>query len=121
MPPPSVRPATPVCDTVPAVHARPTAWAASSSSPSRAPPFTRAIRALGVDRDTPRIRERSMITPSSQVEWPGRLWPPLRTAMARSSSRANRSAATTSSALVGRRISAGRRSIMPFQTAREAS
>ena len=106
MPPPSVRPAMPVCETVPAVHARPTAWAASSSSARRAPPLQRATRRSG-STVTPRIRARSMITPSSQVECPGRLWPPLRTAIGRSSSRANRSAAATSSALVGRRIRRG--------------
>ena len=120
MPPPRVRPATPVCETVPAVHARPAAWAASSSSARRAPPFTRAIRRSGSTL-TPRIPARSITMPSSQVEWPGRLWPPLRTAIARSSSRANRRAATTSAAFVGRTISAGRRSIIPFHTARDAS
>ena len=59
--------------------------------------------------------------PSSQVEKPGMLWPPHRTATISSCSRAKRSAATTSSLPVGRTISAGRRSIMLFQTARAAS
>ena len=59
--------------------------------------------------------------PSSQVEKPGMLCPPHRTATMSSCSRAKRRAATTSSVPVGRTISAGRRSIMLFQTARAAS
>ena len=58
----------------------------------------------------PRIRDRSITMPSSQVERPGMLWPPHRTATSRSSSRANRRAVTTSSTCAGRTISAGRRS-----------
>ena len=69
----------------------------------------------------PRIRDRSITMPSSQVERPGMLWPPHRTAISRSSSRANRRAVTTSPTWVGRTISAGCRSTSPFQTTRAAS
>jgi hypothetical protein len=62
-----------------------------------------------------------MTIPSSHVESPGMLWPPPRTATTRFRSRAKRRAATTSSVLAGRTISAGRRSIMPFHTTRAES
>ena len=60
--------------------------------------------------ETPRIRDRSMTMPSSQVEKPVMLWPPPRTAILRSASRAYRTAAATSSTLSGRTTSLGRRS-----------
>ena len=106
MPPPSVRPATPVWETTPTGQTSPTACASRSSSPRSAPPFTQAVRSAASTR-TPFIRDRSMTIPSSQVERPGMLWPPLRTAIGSSSSRAKRTAATTSSALVGRTTSSG--------------
>ena len=46
MPPPRVSPPTPVCETLPAVVARPCGWAARSSAPSSAPPCTYARRGL---------------------------------------------------------------------------
>ena len=39
IPPPSVRPPTPVCETLPAVVASPYCWVAASRAPSNAPPF----------------------------------------------------------------------------------
>ena len=60
----------------------------------------------------------SMRIPSSQVDNPGKLWPPPRTAIVSPSARAARTAARTSALLVHRAISAGRRSIEPFQTRR---
>jgi hypothetical protein len=61
IPPPSVRPPTPVCDTLPAVVARPYRCAALSSAPSSAPPCTQARRRTGSTR-TPPIGLRSIIT-----------------------------------------------------------
>jgi hypothetical protein len=59
--------------------------------------------------------------PSSHVESPGMLWPPPRTAKTRSRSRAKGTAAATSRTFVGRTMSTGRRSIIPFHAARAAS
>jgi hypothetical protein len=64
---------------------------------------------------------RSIMKPPSQTEWPGRLWPPPRTATSRSCSAANVTAPITSAALAQRAISAGRRSKAPFQIRRAAS
>ena len=106
IPPPSVRPATPVCEMTPTGQTSPTACASRSSSPRSAPPFAAAVRAPA-STVTPFIRERSITIPSSQVEKPGMLCPPLRTATGSSSSRANRTASTTSSAPVAYATSAG--------------
>ena len=54
--------------------------------------------------------------PPSHVHRPGKLWPPLRTAEGGARSRANRTAAMTSATPVQRAMSAGRRSIEPFQS-----
>ena len=51
MPPPSVRPATPVCVTIPPVVARPNAWVSRSSSPQSTPAWTLAVRAVRIDAD----------------------------------------------------------------------
>ena len=60
---------------------------------------------------TPRIRDMSMTSPPSVVEWPELLWAPDRIAISRSRSRPNRIAAATAAASVGRAMSAGRRSL----------
>jgi hypothetical protein len=62
-----------------------------------------------------------MTMPSSTTECPGKLWPPPRTATGRLLLRANASAAWTSEVLAHRAMSAGRRSMSPFQTFRAAS
>ncbi len=59
--------------------------------------------------------------PPSQVPWPATLWAPPRTAVSSRSLRAKRTASTTSATLAQRAISAGRRSIAPFQTRRAVS
>jgi hypothetical protein len=59
--------------------------------------------------------------PSSHVPLPAALWPPPRTATGMSLSRPNRTAATTSSAVAHRAITAGRLSIIAFHTARCSS
>ena len=64
--------------------------------PGCAAAAARAARA-GVDGDTSRIALRSIIRPSSTTPWPAKLWPPPRTAISRSCSRANPIAAATSS------------------------
>jgi hypothetical protein len=70
---------------------------------------------------TPFIGERSIITPSSQTPFPATLWPPPRTAINEAFTRAKLTAITTSATPVQRAISAGRLSIIPFQTRRAAS
>jgi len=59
--------------------------------------------------------------PSSHVEKPPTLCPPLRTATTRAWSRANRIAEITSSTPATRAMSAGRLSITPFHTSRAVS
>ena len=82
MPPPSVRPATPVVETMPNGTARPKACVAWSTSPDVQPGSTRTVRFAGSTR-TPFIIDRSMTSPSSQLPSPGPLWPPPRMAMSR--------------------------------------
>ncbi len=85
-----------------------------------APPPTVARRAAGSTR-TLLIGERSITTPSSQVEKPAMLWPPPRTAMVRWLLRAKPTAAITSAAPVQRTTRAGLLpSCAPFQI-RDAS
>jgi hypothetical protein len=68
-----------------------------------------------------RMAERSMTIPSSQTAVPATLWPPPRIAISKSRSRAKRMAATTSAVPVHRAIRQGRRSTVPFHTARATS
>ena len=81
MPPPSVSPATPGVRDRPDVAreaerlGRPVELAEERPAVDAGDPRARDRRSR------PLIRERSMTMPSSQVEWPGRLWPPLRTAI----------------------------------------
>ena len=119
-PPPSVSPATPVWPTTPTGHTRPCACAAMSSSPRSEPPFECAVRAAG-STSTPRIADRSMTRPPSQLEWPAGLCPPDRTAISSPRSRPKRIAVATSVALPGRRIAAGRRSCTAFHSRRASS
>src|SRR3954471_4034449 len=119
-PPPRVRPATPVSDTLPVGVARPKACVARSTSPSSAPGLTRAVRATE-STSTARWAERSTTTPASHTALPATLWPPPRTARASPCSRAKRTEVTTSSRCAQRAMSAGRRSTMPFQTRRAES
>jgi hypothetical protein len=120
MPPPRLRPPTPVWPTMPPVVASPWAWVSWSTSAHRAPPWTRAVRAAG-STVTARMAERSMTMPPSQTAVPATLWPPPRTAISTSRSRAKRTAEATSAAPVHRAISRGRRSTVPFHTARASS
>ncbi len=119
-PPPSVRPATPVVELMPSGVASACACASLSKSASVAPGWTLAVRVLGSMR-TDLISERSMSTPPLQTELPAMLWPPLRTASSRFSSRAVLTAWVTSAASRQRAASAGERSIMAFQIVRAAS
>ncbi len=61
------------------------------------------------------------MSPPSQTDLPGQLWPPPRTATSRSLSRANETARLTSSLSRQRAISAGCLSCMPFQIVRAES
>src|SRR5205807_1788952 len=117
IPPPSVSPPTPVCETLPAVVARPCSPAATSRFLSSEPPPTHALRCAGSAR-TADMGERSIMTPPSGTDSPSTLWPPHFTAISRPASRAKRTAATTSREEAQRRMAAGRRSTMPFHTAR---
>ena len=119
-PPPSVRPPTPVCETVPAVVTRPYAIVSLSMSPSRLPPATRAIFVFGSTR-TLRISDRSIIMPLSQVDLPDGLWPPHFTATSRLFARAKSTACFTSAAPRGCTISAGCLFICALITRRASS
>ena len=120
IPPPRVRPATPVCVTIPAGTASPNACVARSSSP-RVTPASTSARPFPSSTRTPFIADRSTTRPSSQSARPPTPWPPLRTDIRRSCSRANRTALRTSDASAHRATSPGRRSIAPFQIERASS
>lgn len=120
MPPPRVRPATPVVEINPPVLARPCAAVDASKSAQVAPGSTLAVRAVA-STVTPRMRDRSMTTPSSQTQNPATLCPPARTDSGQPAVRARLIAATMSSAEWHCAIKAGRASTMPFHTARAVS
>lgn len=120
MPPPRVRPPTPVCDTTPAGVTSPYRSPAASTSPSNAPPETSAVRASG-SIVTSFINDRSSTIPRSQVDSPGKLWPPQRTASKTPCSAAMRTTFWTSLALIARTIAAGRRSANALFTRRSRS
>jgi hypothetical protein len=71
--------------------------------------------------DTARIADRSITIPSSHTAVPATLWPPPHTAISTSPARAKRTAAATSAGQPQRAINRGRRSTMPFHTARASS
>jgi hypothetical protein len=120
IPPPSVRPPTPVVEISPPVVARACAWVAASTSAHVAPPCARATRRVG-STSTRLIPERSITSPPSQTERPAALWPPPRTATGSPWARAKTTAFRTSSVLAQRAIAAGQRSIIPFHTRRASS
>jgi hypothetical protein len=110
----------PVWLTIPDGTASPKRWVARSSSPSRTPPAARAQPAAESTR-TALSSDRSIISPPSTTACPATAWPPPRTDTGSSCSLAKRTASTTSSAPAQRAISAGRRSMAPFQTRRAPS
>ncbi len=120
IPPPSVSPAIPVVEMIPPGAARPNAWVAWSRSPQVHPPSARAVRFSGSTR-IPFIPDRSTTTPPSQTALPVTLWLPPRIATGSPCSRAKPTAAITSATPAQRAISAGLRSIIPFQTLRASS
>ena len=69
--------------------------------------------ALGADQTD--IRERSIINPSSQTLFPGKLWPPPRTEISKSFSLAKLTDLITSAVPLHRETRAGRLSTMAFQ------
>src|SRR5581483_8642000 len=119
-PPPSVRPPIPVWLMIPPVVASPNPWVARPNSPQSTPTAARAILSSGSTRIA-FIMDRSIISPPSQTACPATEWPPPRTETSRSWFRAKRTASTTSSAPAQRAMSAGCRSIAPFQTRRASS
>ena len=100
MPPPNVRPVTPVVETIPPVIARPKACAAWLRSPQVAPAPTRAVLFLGSTR-TVRIGDMSITRPPSLVPNPGALCPPSRMERSSPLSRAKLTPAMTSATCVG--------------------
>ncbi len=68
----------PVAETKPSTAARPCSWVSRSTSASVQPAWARAVRAFG-STQTPRISDRSIISPPSQTASPAMLWPPPRT------------------------------------------
>ena len=75
---------------------------------------------LGIDTDALHGREVDH-NASSAIDSPGKLWPPLRTATGRPVVRPNLTAEMTSATPAQRAISAGGRSIEPFQILRCSS
>ena len=120
IPPPRVRPVTPVEPTTPPGVTRPWAWVAASKSDHVAPPCEIASPASG-STSTVRIRVRSITRPSSTAQWPAGLWPPPRTATSSSFSWAKASAAATSAASTQRAIAAGRRTTSRLKQVRAPS
>jgi hypothetical protein len=119
-PPPSVSPATPVVETRPPVVARPCTWVARSTSAQMAPPPTRATR-RSASTSMSAMPRTSSTTPSSHRERPATEWPPARTATGRPWSRANASAATTSSTATHSATRCGRRSIIVLNSVQVSS
>ena len=64
---------------------------------------------------------RSITNASSATDRPGKLWPPLRMVVGTPFVRAHLTAEMTSATPAQRAISAGRRSIDPFQILRDSS
>ena len=110
----------PVVELMPVGVTSPNACASRSNSPKVTPGSTRAVRANGSMR-TDFIGDKSIITPPSQTALPAMLWPPPRTESSAPVSRAKSTAALTSAAPAHRTMTAGRRSIIAFQTLRAAS
>ena len=120
-PPPSVSPPMPVWLMIPPVVARPAACGgAVELAPQHAAGRARGARRRG-RRGSPSSATGRSSRPPSQTAWPATAWPPPRTDTSRSRSRAKRTASTTSSAPAQRAISAGWRSIAPFQMRRASS
>ena len=120
IPPPRVRPPTPVWLIRPTGTARPCSCVAASSVPSRAPPPTFTRRASG-STDTAFMALRSMTRPSSTTPAPDMLWAPQRTAISTPCIAANRTAACTSDSSAHLATASGRRSMAAFQTRRTSS
>ena len=120
MPPPRVRPPTPVLETMPPVVASPWAMVASFIMAQVAPPPALAVRFAG--STSMRVRpDRSTTIASSAVPKPGTLCPPPRTATSRPVATACDTAACTSSALAQPTMASGLASIMKLYTCRASS
>jgi len=115
-PPPNVNPPAPVCETMPVVVIILCAVAAVSMCPSNDPPSARSVIA-SASTSVECICDRSIIMPPSEVDLPGRLWPPHFTDTSKLRSRAKLTALTTSSTAAHCTTIAGCLwSNMPFQT-----
>ena len=87
-PPPSVRPAAPVCETVPAWSQARRPRFHDRADPSTGPGLQVGALGFGVDTHALHLARRSIMSPPSQVDFPERLWPPARTAVSNWCSRA---------------------------------
>ena len=120
MPPPRVRPATPVDPMKPDGVAMPNFTVAWSTSPQVQPASARTVRPAG-STVVLRNSDRSMTRAPSATPSPAPLWPPPRTAISAPWRRANRTQLMTSALSRQRAIAAGCLSIMPLYTARASS
>lgn len=116
-PPPSVRPAIPLAEISPPGAARARNWVSRSNSPQVTPAWARAVRAAG-STCTPFMCDRSITSPSSHTPLPATWCPPPRMLTGGRCLRAARTVSTTSAVPEHWAMSAGRRSISPFHTAR---
>ena len=120
MPPPRVKPDTPVVEIRPPVAASPKACVSASRSCHSSPGWATTRRVAGSTR-APFIIDRSMTMPSV-VEKPGIECEPPRTAISRPSLRASSMALMTSAVPAQRTTSAGwTSSNIPFQILRASS
>ena len=120
MPPPRVRPATPVVSKVPPGIASRCIALHASTLRHVAPPPTRARRDSG-SISTPPISRRSIRRPPLHIEWPATLWPPPRIAIGSPSCWAQAIAAAKSSLSAQHAITAGTRSIIVLNVVRATS
>ncbi len=120
IPPPRVRPPTPVVEMMPPVVASPWAQVASFTRPQVAPPPTWATR-VWLSIVISLIGERSIIKPPSTTLRPAMLCPPPRTDTSSPARAASSSASTTWFVSRQRAISAGRLSTCPLWIRRACS
>ncbi len=119
-PPPRVSPPMPVWLTIPAGVASPNALGGAVELAQQDPAGRPGGAGPRVDPD--RLHQRQVDHQAAvATAWPATACPPPRTETSRSCSRAKRTASATSSAPAQRAISAGRRSMAPFQTRRASS
>ena len=121
LPLPSVSPAIPVVEKRPPVTASPCSCVAASNSPQVKPGLRARRPRVRIDVDLPSSATGRSRSPPSQVRSQARSARRRAPRPSRPPSRAKFTAATTSSGVAQRAISAGWRSWIPFQTSRASS